>query len=143
MEHCTNTLIVRWRKVWRSEGLFCTYGLYLWADLFANLLFFQVKISPHLLEVKEEKENEAQNEIPQQLGIKDIFKNPDTRKFTLVMWINWIVVTLGYYGISMGASNLGGDVFVSSILISLIEIPSYVFTILLMDHWGRKPMFVR
>ena len=105
--------------------------------------FFQVKISPHLLEVKEEKENEAQNEIPQQLGIKDIFKNPDTRKFTLIMWINWIVVTLGYYGISMGASNLGGDVFVSSILISLIEIPSYVFTILLMDHWGRKPMFVR
>ena len=108
-----------------------------------KLTIFQVKISPHLLEVKEEKENEAQNEIPQQLGIKDIFKNPDTRKFTLVMWINWIVVTLGYYGISMGASNLGGDVFVSSILISLIEIPSYVFTILLMDHWGRKPMFVR
>ena len=95
------------------------------------------------MEVKEEKENEGQNEIPQQLGIKDIFKNPDTRKFTLIMWINWIVVTLGYYGISMGASNLGGDVFVSSILISLIEIPSYIFTILLMDHWGRKPMFVR
>ena len=108
-----------------------------------TIFFFQVKISPHLLEVKEEKENEAQKEIPQQLGIKDIFKNPDTRKFTLIMWINWIVVTLGYYGISMGASNLGGDVFVSSILISLIEIPSYVFTILLMDHWGRKPMFVR
>ena len=35
------------------------------------------------------------------------------------MFINWIVVTLGYYGISMGAANLGGNVFVSNILLDI------------------------
>ena len=65
------------------------------------------------------------------------------RKITLIMFVNWIVVTLGYYGISMGAANLGGDVFVSNILLALIEVPSYIVCILIMDYWGRKPIFVR
>ena len=48
----------------------------------------------------------------------------------------------GYYGISMSATGLGGNIFVSFILLAMIEIPSYVFNILVMDHWGRKPIFV-
>ena len=58
------------------------------------------------------------------------------------MFVNWIVVTLGYYGISMGATKLGSNIFVSFILTALIEIPSYIFCTLVMDHWGRKPIFV-
>ena len=95
---------------------------------------------------KNEKSEETKQTTPEEvpkLGISDLFKNPDVRKITLIMFVNWIVVTLGYYGISMGASNLGGDIFVSIILLSLIEIPSYIFCILVMDYWGRKPIFVR
>ena len=75
--------------------------------------------------------------------MKDLFKTPEVRKNTIIMFINWIVVTLGYYGISMGAANLGGNVFVSNILLALIEIPSYIFCLLVLDYWGRKPLFVR
>ena len=71
-----------------------------------------------------------------------MFKTPEVRKITIVMFINWMVVTLGYYGISMGASNLGGNVFLSNTLLALIEIPSYIFCILVLDYWGRKPVFV-
>ena len=42
----------------------------------------------------------------------------------------------------MSATGLGGNIFVSFILLAMIEIPSYVFNILVMDHWGRKPIFV-
>ena len=42
----------------------------------------------------------------------------------------------------MSATGLGGNIFVSFILTALIEIPSYIFCILVMDHWGRKPIFV-
>jgi len=48
---------------------------------------------------------------------------------------------LGYYGISLSATNFNSNKFVSSILTSLIEIPSYMFCSLVMDSWGRKPIF--
>ena len=41
----------------------------------------------------------------------------------------------------MGSTSLGGNIFVSFILTALIEIPSYIFIIFVMDHWGRKPIF--
>ena len=42
----------------------------------------------------------------------------------------------------MSSTSLGGNIFVSFILTALIEIPSYIFCIFVMDHWGRKPIFV-
>ena len=110
-------------------------------------------LSPHLLNIDDEpdktnekaieaEKEEIKPDVPQ-LGIKDLFRDSEVRKITLIMFVNWIVVTLGYYGISMGAANLGGDVFVSNILLALIEVPSYIFCILIMDYWGRKPIFVR
>ena len=42
----------------------------------------------------------------------------------------------------MSATSLGGNIFISFILTALIELPSYIFCILIMDHWGRKPIFV-
>ena len=101
----------------------------------------QIILSPELLRISDE---DTKNVDPAEtkLGIKDMFKTPEVRKITIVMFINWIVVTLGYYGISMGAANLGGNVFVSNTLLALIEIPSYIFCLLVLDYWGRKPLFV-
>ena len=51
---------------------------------------------------------------------------------------------VGYYGISMisatdsGAG--GGDIYTSFILASMVEIPAYLLSPWLMDHWGRRPM---
>ena len=42
----------------------------------------------------------------------------------------------------MSSTNFGGNIFVSFILACLVEIPSYIYNILVMDHWGRKPIFV-
>ena len=42
----------------------------------------------------------------------------------------------------MSSTSLGGDVFVSFILTALVAIPSYIFCALVMDRWGRKPIFV-
>ena len=57
-------------------------------------------------------------------------------------WTNWIVVTIGYYGISLGIGNIGSDIFINFLLVSLIEIPSYVFATLTLDHLGRKTLYV-
>ena len=72
--------------------------------------FFKVKISPHLLDYenanseakKDDKNNPNEGTGPSsgqdnqaQLGVSDLFKNPFVRKVTLIMFFNWIVVTLG------------------------------------------------
>ena len=42
----------------------------------------------------------------------------------------------------MSATNFGSNIFISSILAALIEVPSYIFCIFVLDRWGRKPLFV-
>ena len=34
-----------------------------------------------------------------------------------------------------------GDFFVNNIILSAVELPGYLAVILLMDVWGRKPLF--
>ena len=40
----------------------------------------------------------------------------------------------------MASSKLGTNAYVSTASAALTEIPAYVFVILFMDHWGRKPL---
>ena len=53
-----------------------------------------------------------------------------------------MVVSLGYYGLSMISGDLGVDVFLSFILISLVEVPADLFCCFVMDNLGRRPLFV-
>ncbi len=52
------------------------------------------------------------------LGFSALFATRATTKITLVMWINWIVVTLGYYGISLGIGDIGPDLFINFLLVN-------------------------
>ena len=53
---------------------------------------------------------------------------------------DWYKYFIGWYGISMASSKLGTNAYVSTASAALTEIPAYIFVILLMDHWGRKPL---
>ena len=56
------------------------------------------------------------------------------------MLIVWPVVALGYYGVALSMSSIGGDVFTSNLLSALVEIVANIATLLLVDVWGRKPL---
>jgi len=72
--------------------------------------------------------------------IKLILTNPTIRKNSIVLWINWIVATLGYFGLCLTATELSSDPFTSFILSAVVEVPSFVLTFWLLDSWGRKPV---
>ena len=59
------------------------------------------------------------------------------------MFVCWPVITMLYYGLSMSADkiNMTENVYLSYILVTLIEIPSYLILPLIIDKWGRKPLF--
>ncbi len=56
------------------------------------------------------------------LGVGALFSTRTMTKITIVMWINWIVVTIGYYGISLGIGDIGPDVFINFLLVKNIAV---------------------
>ena len=96
--------------------------------------------SRDLVDIKTEEDPDSKAVENETLGFKDLF-NPHLLKTTLVMFLVWPIVTLGYYGISFGMASLSDYLFMDFALSSLIEIPSYVVVMLIMDIVGRKPVF--
>ncbi|XP_060072925.1 organic cation transporter protein-like [Ylistrum balloti] len=57
---------------------------------------------------------------------------------TLVIFVNWCMVTMAYYGLSLNSGNLGGNYFLNFFLSGLVEFPAYTLVMLLVDRVGRK-----
>lgn len=51
------------------------------------------------------------------VGIFSVFSSRTMTKVTLVLWVNWIVVILGYFGISLGIGDVGPNLFVNFMLV--------------------------
>ena len=56
------------------------------------------------------------------------------------MSFQWFSVTMCYYGLSFASTSLSGDAFSNFFLSVLVEIPGYIFCIIVMDCWGRRPI---
>ncbi|XP_023325051.1 organic cation transporter protein [Eurytemora carolleeae] len=73
--------------------------------------------------------------------ILDLFSTRVMLNRTLNMSFQWFSVTMCYYGLtSASTSSFAGDAYGNFFLSVLIEIPSYIFCIFLMDIWGRRPI---
>lgn len=59
---------------------------------------------------------------------------------TLVIFFNWMVVAMVYYGLSLNAANLGINVYLDFLLLGLCEFPACVLCILLFNRLGRKKL---
>ena len=83
-----------------------------------------MKIPDELLPPKDKNADKGSDKtevvVPQQLGIRALFQRANVRRNSLVLFTNWALVSLGYYGISMSSGNLNENIFVSYFLLSLI-----------------------
>ncbi|XP_060072913.1 organic cation transporter protein-like [Ylistrum balloti] len=57
---------------------------------------------------------------------------------TLIIFFNWAVVSMVYYGFSLNTGNLGGDFYLNFLLSGLVEFPAYTLCLLLLDRVGRR-----
>ncbi len=85
----------------------------------------QVTVPEHLLSSPKDSSLEAAEDVTRQLGISALFATWTVSKITVIMWTNWIVVTIGYYGISLGIGDIGSNVIVNFVLV--LRIHSNVF----------------
>ena len=65
-----------------------------------------------------------------EIGVFSLFKNFVMAKITIAMFLNWITANMVYYGLQLSSVNLSDDIYVNFMLLALIEIPSYIFCVL-------------
>ena len=71
-------------------------------------------------------------------GIVDLFMNKNTCVITCVMILSWFVNSHVYYGLSLNVKNLGGNMYANFIFAGLVEIPSYMLSVILLSWLGRR-----
>jgi len=93
------------------------------------------------LELKQNKEpdNPETTQRPSS-SVMDIFKSGKMCTRIFNMSFQWFSITLCFYGLSFASTSLSRDVFTNFQLSVAIEIPAYIFCLLVIDCWGRKPV---
>lgn len=59
-----------------------------------------------------------------------------------VIFFNWMVVSMLFFGLALNVGNLGGDIYMNFFLSSLAEVVGYSTPLLALKCLGRKPVYV-
>lgn len=71
-------------------------------------------------------------------GVSDLFKTPNLRMKTLNVCLCWFANALVYYGLSLSSGKLTGNPYLILFLMGLVEFPSYIVIVLVLDRLGRR-----
>ncbi|CAL7952036.1 unnamed protein product [Xylocopa violacea] len=84
--------------------------------------------------------NNSEDSVPdyKKPSLFDLFRYPNLRQKSILLFFNWLVNSGTYYGLSWHVSNLGGNDYVNFVISGLVEVPAYTFLIFTLNRWGRK-----
>ncbi|XP_076081366.1 organic cation transporter protein-like [Mytilus galloprovincialis] len=57
---------------------------------------------------------------------------------TLVIFYNWMVASMVFYGLTLNTGMLYGDYYINYMLVVLVEYPGHILTLLMVDRYGRR-----
>ncbi|XP_038065659.1 solute carrier family 22 member 15-like [Patiria miniata] len=77
-----------------------------------------------------------------QYGILDCFRTPVIRSRMIIMIFTWFTCSMVYYGLTMNASNQGGNMYTSFALSGVAELPAYAVCFLLLNKFGRRKLLL-
>uniref|UniRef100_A0A8C7AMA4 Solute carrier family 22 member 13 n=2 Tax=Neovison vison TaxID=452646 RepID=A0A8C7AMA4_NEOVI len=80
--------------------------------------------------------------IPEKMGPSgnalDLFRHPQLRKVTLILFCVWFVDSLGYFGLSLQVGDFGLDIYLTQLVFGTVEVPARYCSIFMMQRLGRK-----
>ncbi|KAK4299135.1 hypothetical protein Pmani_028576 [Petrolisthes manimaculis] len=71
-----------------------------------------------------------------------LFKTPKLRLITIVMCVDYFVVAMLFFGLTLGASSLNVNHFVYVAIAGLVELPSATIMIPIVMYFGRRKMLI-
>nr|XP_011737053.1 solute carrier family 22 member 13 isoform X1 [Macaca nemestrina]XP_011737054.1 solute carrier family 22 member 13 isoform X1 [Macaca nemestrina] len=86
------------------------------------------KLSPELMnQLVPEKTGPSGNAL-------DLFRHPQLRKVTLIIFCVWFVDSLGYYGLSLQVGDFGLDIYLTQLIFGAVEVPARCSSIFMMQR---------
>uniref|UniRef100_A0A8C8AB43 Major facilitator superfamily (MFS) profile domain-containing protein n=1 Tax=Otus sunia TaxID=257818 RepID=A0A8C8AB43_9STRI len=70
--------------------------------------------------------------------ILDLMKTRNILTITIMSVILWMIISVGYFGLSLDTPNLHGDVYLNCFLSAVTEVPAYVISWLLLRNLPRR-----
>nr|KAI8729344.1 organic cation transporter protein-like isoform X1 [Biomphalaria glabrata] len=61
---------------------------------------------------------------------------------TTIIYFNWAVCSMSYYGMSLSVGSLSGSIFLNAVLYGLVELLSYIISYFLLDRIGRRRLHI-
>ncbi|XP_029640481.2 organic cation transporter-like protein [Octopus sinensis] len=105
----------------------------------ANLILSNIaKLNKTVLPPTEIVNISSSNE--KKVEIWKMFTIPQLLKRTLILMLNWVVVSMVYFGLTLNVGKLYGNLYLNFFLNSVIEFPAYTLCILLLNRVGRKKL---
>ncbi|XP_068816181.1 organic cation/carnitine transporter 2 isoform X2 [Struthio camelus] len=89
-----------------------------------------------ILDPTELQDLNSQNQ--QVYTILDLVKTQNIRTITIMSVILWMIISIGYFGLSLDTPNLHGDIYVNCFLSAVIEVPAYIISWLLLRNFPRR-----
>ncbi|XP_035680041.1 organic cation transporter protein-like isoform X1 [Branchiostoma floridae] len=68
----------------------------------------------------------------------DLVRTPNMAKMSLVVFLNWLVVTMVFYGLALNTSSLAGDDYLNFFISGAVDIPAYIIAIFSIEYFGRR-----
>nr|XP_014288778.1 organic cation transporter protein-like isoform X1 [Halyomorpha halys] len=90
--------------------------------------------------VSKGKAKTASAESTPSAGFLDLFKTPRLRMRMINLAYNWFTDSIAYYGLSLASDSMVGNPFFILFVLGLVEVPSCILVILLLDRTGRRPL---
>ncbi|XP_033625384.1 organic cation transporter protein-like [Asterias rubens] len=102
-----------------------------------------VKVPDKLIVNQDTPQEEVTHSFFRQVTQLDLFRTPNMRKKTMNIFYNWFVNSLVYYGLSLGTSSLGIDVYVAAFAFGAVELLGYLSSWFVIERLGRRlPLFL-
>ncbi|XP_073476783.1 organic cation/carnitine transporter 2-like isoform X2 [Aquarana catesbeiana] len=68
----------------------------------------------------------------------DLIKTTNIRIVTFLSILLWMIISVGYFGLSLNTPNLHGDPYLNCFLSAIIEVPAYVIAWVLLRSFSRR-----
>lgn len=79
-------------------------------------------------------------EIPKGERIWHVYKHKVLLVRGMILFFNWIVIAMDYYGVTMHIGNLGGNFYLNQFILAVVEFPAKIGSMLLLNRIGRQKL---
>ncbi|XP_053319370.1 organic cation/carnitine transporter 2-like isoform X2 [Spea bombifrons] len=95
-------------------------------------------VSPPAVIFKTGELEDYKNSQRKRHSFLDLVKTQNVLIITLLTICLWLIISIGYFGVSLNTPNLHGDPFLNCFLLAAIEVPSYIIAWLLLKNVARR-----